>query len=133
MIVSTLIQAILLSLIAIIVLHIAARWRRGELPTLQFLAWLAFWLTGAVAVLFPDSATDVARRLGVGRGVDLIIYFSLVALFYAIFRIFVRIERVGRDITTLTRLLAIEVRLREEREGASGPKVTQVDSGSTNL
>ena len=42
------------------------------------------------------------------------IYVSIPALFYAVFRLLVRTERLNRDITQLTRALALEIQRREE-------------------
>ena len=80
-------------------------------PKKQILGRLFFlvqFLVGIVFVLFPDISTRVGRRLGVGRGTDLILYF-MVILFYVSTMLFIRklreIERrqteILREITLL--------------------------------
>ena len=43
-------------------------------------------------------------------------YVSIIALFYAVFRLLVRIEDVEREITKLVRTLAIQEKEAEEKE-----------------
>jgi small membrane protein len=124
-----LIQVVLVVLIALIVLHVVARRRQGDLRTLPFLGWLLFWGAAALVALCPEITTNAAHRLGVGRGADLIIYFSLVFLFYALFRILTRLERLSRELTDIVRSLALESRRLEEletarRAGAEAPQAT---------
>lgn len=56
----------------------------------------------------PQTTDVIASKLGVGRGVDVVIYVSLMVLFYVVFRLFIKIEEVEREITTLVRKLAID-------------------------
>ncbi len=69
----------------------------------EFLLWLIFWLTAEVAVWIPDLTTKVANILGIGRGADLVFYLIFILLFYLIFRIYVKIEKIERDITKVVR------------------------------
>ena len=108
------IQILLLAVIAVMTFHAISQKLRGEIGMLQLFAWLAVWLGGAAVVIYPDFSTRLAERFGVGRGADLVIYVSIPALFYAVFRLLVRTERLNRDITQLTRALALEIQRREE-------------------
>ncbi len=121
MIAEKLIQAILLAVILLVILHITHRWRQGEIHALQWLAWLVVWLSGGAAVTFPEMTQVAARMVGVGRGVDLMIYVAVITLFYISFRTLVRVERLNRDVTEVVRMMAIEARLREERQ-EGGPR-----------
>ncbi|MFH1712743.1 MAG: DUF2304 domain-containing protein, partial [Candidatus Jacksonbacteria bacterium] len=49
-----------------------------------------------------------ANWAGIGRGVDLIIYLSLIFLFSALFFILVRLERLERDVTKIVRKRTLE-------------------------
>jgi hypothetical protein len=115
-----LIQFVLLAVIAVMVIHAISQKRRGDIGYPQLLGWLAIWIAGAIVVIFPDFSTRLAGKVGVGRGADLVIYVSIPALFYAVFRLLIRTERLNRELTTLTRALAMEVQRREE-SGRPGP------------
>jgi hypothetical protein len=91
------------------------RLRQGVLTRVAALAWGALWVGGIAVVLHPDVTTRFARWVGVGRGVDAVLYLSVAFLLYLAFRIFLRLEKLERDLTTLVRAQALA-----EREAASG-------------
>jgi hypothetical protein len=116
------IQAVLLVAIAAFLAHTVAQFRRGALGPVAATAWIVAWLVGGLAVVFPQGATRAANKVGVGRGADLVIYVALVALFYALFRLLLRIERTDRRLTELVRELAISERLRADAREDGGAR-----------
>ena len=118
-----LIQFLLVAVIAVMAIHAISQKRRGDIGYPQLLVWLAIWAAGAIVVIFPDFASRLAGRFGVGRGADLVIYVSIPALFYAVFRLLIKTERLNRELTNLTRALALEVQRREE-SGRPAPKTS---------
>ncbi|MBP9761177.1 MAG: DUF2304 family protein [Candidatus Magasanikbacteria bacterium] len=71
------------------------------------LFWLFFWIASLVSVWWPNSTSVLAHALGIGRGVDLIIYVSIALIFFLLFKLHIKIESVGRDVTKLVRTAAI--------------------------
>ena len=69
--------------------------------------WVVFWMIAGVVVWWPNATTIIANAFGIGRGADLIIYVSLIVLFYILFKLHVKIESVGRDVTQVVRDRAI--------------------------
>ena len=55
----------------------------------------------------PSTLSHLANLTGVGRGVDVIIYLSIIALFYMVYRSYVKMENMEREITKLVREIAI--------------------------
>lgn len=70
--------------------------------------WVGFWLLAMALVLWPNSTGVVARYLGIGRGADFVFYVSLVVIFYILFKLNVKLESIGRDVTKVVRKKAIE-------------------------
>lgn len=73
--------------------------------------WLVFWLVvwsgvGIVAFI-PSIASRISEPLGVSRGIDLLVYGSILFIFYMIFRIYLRLESLEHNITRLVREMAI--------------------------
>ncbi|PIT88264.1 MAG: hypothetical protein COU29_03285 [Candidatus Magasanikbacteria bacterium CG10_big_fil_rev_8_21_14_0_10_36_32] len=97
------IQLILIALFALIVLKTVFRFRAGDLNWKELIFWLIFWLAAMVIVISPDSTFYLANKLGIGRGADLIVYVALVLLFIMVFGLTVKLEKMNRDITKLTR------------------------------
>jgi hypothetical protein len=61
-----------------------------------------------LVVVFPNVTTRIANRFGVGRGVDAVLYVSLIILFYLVFRTNVALENLKQEMTELVRKVAIE-------------------------
>ena len=60
----------------------------------------------------------MAERIGViASGIELVVYLSVVIAFYLIFRIFVRLDRIEKNITKVVR----EVAIRDARETEDHP------------
>lgn len=112
-----LIQYLLLGLLAAALVITWRRARQRALSRAEALLWSAAWIAAGVVVLRPDLATAFASLLGVGRGADAVIYVAVIALFYLVFRIFLRIDKIERDVTLLVRKEGLAEReRRKERE-----------------
>lgn len=64
-------------------------------------------IVAIIFTVFPDSSTQLANYLGVGRGVDMVIYLSLVGLVVGGLLLYLRILKLERQIVELTRQQAI--------------------------
>jgi hypothetical protein len=104
----TLIQIFLVAFAVFALSRVILRFRKGGLPLVHLLTWFAFWATAIVAVLRPATTSAVAAWVRVGRGTDLVMYVSVVVLFYALFRAFGRIEELERQITRVVRAAALK-------------------------
>ncbi len=97
----TLIKILLIGMISLGVLQVLTATRHYRVLLL---------LVGAIAILLvitPDLATKVAKSLNVGRGADLVIYLSIALLGMLWVRLFLRGRAEQRQITMLTRSIAI--------------------------
>ncbi|MBI2551629.1 DUF2304 domain-containing protein, partial [Candidatus Uhrbacteria bacterium] len=61
-----------------------------------------------VAAALPKTTEIAARFVGVGRGADLAIYVGMLVLFFLVFKLFVKIEEVEREITKVVRKEALD-------------------------
>lgn len=83
--------------------------------------WLMFWVGVGAVVALPWTTSLLATRLGVTRGVDLVIYVAVMGLFYLVFRLTLKIEKLEGNITKLVREIALsankqQVSLDEEQK-----------------
>lgn len=97
---------ILFSVFALV--SVIKKGEQGVLGRKGIAFWVLFWLVADVAVLWPDSTSILAHALGIGRGTDLIVYISVAVMFYVLFRLHVKIEEIGRDVTRVVRKEALE-------------------------
>ncbi len=77
-----------------------------EITQREFVLWLGFWALVAIVAVWPKQTDPIAQFLGVERGADLLIYLSIIALFFICFKLIVKLERVDRNTTKLVRFLA---------------------------
>ncbi len=84
------------------------RFKDASLSTGGLIFWTAIWIAGAILVLRPGLTGDLATNLGIGRGTDVVVYSSLLLLFYLIFRLYIKISTVDQEITRLVRALAFK-------------------------
>lgn len=103
-----LIQVILIIIIVLIVVRSYFQAKHNKISWQEFSLWLVIWLVAALIVIYPRLTSVLADFVGVGRGADLVIYISVVMLFYLIFRLLMRIENMEKDITKLVRELSFK-------------------------
>lgn len=68
---------------------------------------LGLFLAAPILIIFPDFTTVIAHALGVGRGTDLLLYFSLIAGIYVFLLMYLRIRALDQKIAELTRAIAL--------------------------
>ena len=107
----TLFQVIGLPLICLMVLVSGVNLirRRSSLAVGTF--WLLLWTAAGIAVAVPDATTRVANALGILRGADLVFYCAVLGGFVGFFLVYVRLRELNRQITVLTRELALRGRI----------------------
>ena len=82
-------------------------------------ATFGLWVFVCLLVNFfafaPKISDPLAGFFGFGRGLDLLLVFGYALLVYAIFRLYVKIDELNRNMTDLVRALAIkeEIKLKD--------------------
>lgn len=80
--------------------------RHARLRPLAFLLWLLVWSVVLLVVLFPDLTSMAAGYLGMGRGVDLVLYVGMLYIYFLLFTIQEKIGQIERDLSMIVRELA---------------------------
>lgn len=102
------IQVVLVVFVLFALARTFKQFQDKHLTKALFAFWSVFWIAVGLVVALPQTTEMAARFVGVGRGVDLVIYLSVLALFYLMFRLFVKIEGVEREMTRLVRKIAVD-------------------------
>jgi hypothetical protein len=100
----------LLALIIIFLFLARLVWQRykKQIPRSQFIFWLVFWLIGAVLIIYIKEIDVFVARLGFSSsGIQILFYVAVAIIFYFIFRMRLKIEKMESDLTTVTRLVAL--------------------------
>lgn len=63
--------------------------------------------TAVLFILFPEWTNVLAKKLGVGRGTDLVLYIGIVLFYFVILKLYARMRKLEQQITELIRKQAI--------------------------
>ncbi|MCL4397648.1 DUF2304 family protein [Patescibacteria group bacterium] len=102
------IQIILIVSLLFALSRVFLRLRDHKVSVAEFGFWAILFSGAITVVVFPNETTHFAQFLGIGRGVDLIVYASIVTLFYLMFRAYVLMEDIRHEITELVRKIALQ-------------------------
>ncbi len=104
----TAIQIVLVLFIFFALTRVILRLREKIISPKMAIFWIFIWIAALIGVVLPKTTTQLASVFGVGRGVDVIVYISLALLFYLVFRIYVTIQDLRHEITSIIRKVALE-------------------------
>jgi len=100
---------IIVTLFTVAVLYKMFKQRQqGKISIAGFLVWFILWLAVLIAFWQPETTTYLANWLGIGRGADLVLYVSVLVIFYLLFKIFVKLNKIDDNITKIVRKDAIK-------------------------
>lgn len=105
-----LIQIITIIVVLFLLTRVGSRLKRKEITLKEAFFWGLLWFVVGIVVLYPQIADRVASYVGLqtATGIDLVVYLAVGLAFYLIFRMFVHIERIERDITKIIRHIALK-------------------------
>jgi hypothetical protein len=73
----------------------------------EFLFWIFFWLSAGMAIIFLKQIDNFVLSLGFsGSGIDILLYLSVIIIFYLVFRLRLHLEQLEKNITTIVREIA---------------------------
>lgn len=91
------------------------RFRDKAINFKEFGFWSLVWIATIVMVYLPGKATVLANLLGVGRGFDAMVFIAIVALFYAVYRLYVKSNEAEQEMTRLIREISLKLNVSEPR------------------
>jgi len=84
------------------------RFKDGGISLGGLLFWFAVWSAAIFTVFYPGFTAYLAKLLGIGRGADVVLYASVIILFYLVFRLHVLLENIRHEITKIVREVALQ-------------------------
>jgi hypothetical protein len=83
-------------------------YKKNNLTPLGASIWAVFWLAGLVVIWFPHLIGIIGDALGVERSIDGLVYTSIILLLYLALRQRIRISQIEKEITMLSRKIALK-------------------------
>ncbi len=105
-----LIQLIIILFSLFAIFRLFNKFKEREISNKEFYLWLFIWASIVGATIWFRKTDIIAKFFGVEKGVDLAVYISILALFYLMFKIIVKIDALEKEITKLVRRDAIDSR-----------------------
>ncbi len=103
----TIIQILALIFVTFAASRAVLRAKDKKITFFELLFWLGVWGGLIIVVFFPRITTDIAEVVGIGRGIDVIVYTSIGVLFYMLFRLYVKLDEEEKEITQLVREISL--------------------------
>jgi small membrane protein len=84
------------------------RFREHAIVLKELLFWAVIWIGVVLIAFVPGLTAFPARFFGIGRGVDALIYISIIVMFYLLFRMYTKIDAMERQITKVVRVVSLK-------------------------
>ncbi len=91
------------------------RFRDRQMNQKELAFWSFLWVAMIAVVLIPEKTTVLAKLLGMERGFDAMIFIASIALFYAVYRLYVRLNEVEQEITQIIRQMALRLDVKKNK------------------
>ena len=102
-------QTIALIVIAFFIARLYWQKKKNHIGANEFLFWFIFWLVAAGLIISLKSIDRLVSKLGfTGSGIEVLLYLSVAMLFYFIFRLRLKFEKIEKDITKIVKNIALK-------------------------
>lgn len=83
--------------------------RKNYISASEFLFWLVFWLSAALLIIGLKFIDQLVAGLGFsGSGIEVLLYLSVALLFYLVFRLRLKLEKIEKDTTKIVQHIALK-------------------------
>lgn len=102
------VQILIIAFVALVIIRTVLGVKKGAVSLKRSLFWLGFWAIILIISLLPQVTIFLAKFLGINRGTDVAVYFSILFIFFIIFEIIIKLEKIEKNITVIVRNLALK-------------------------
>jgi len=104
------VQYIAMAIVFSLMLYVLGKYGKREMEWGDFLFWETILVALMVVSIFPiEIANFIKGLLGLGRGLDALFVVSIGLAYILVFKVYLAVDRTEREITELTRKIAIEL------------------------
>jgi len=102
-------QIIALIIILVFIWRLFIQKNKNQISKNEFTLWFVFWLLGAFAIVFIKQIDKLFETLGFsGPGINYLVYLAIISLFYLIFKLRLKIAKLEKQLTKITREIALK-------------------------
>ncbi len=101
-------QIIALIIIIFFIIRLFWQKKKDQIVFSEFIFWLCFWLLAGAAIIFIKNIDRLLTGLGFSSsGINVLFYLAVILLFYLVFKLRIRLEKIERDLTKIIREIAL--------------------------
>lgn len=83
--------------------------KKKQIGASEFSLWLVFWLVTLVAIIFIKQIDSLVHGLGFsGPGIEILLYVAVLTLFYFVFKLRLRLEKLEKELTKIVQEIALK-------------------------
>ncbi len=102
-------QIIALIIIAFFLARLFWQNQKKQITAVEFIFWLFFWVASAIAIISLKWVDRVVANFGfTASGINVLLYLSVAVLFFLVFRLRLKLNRIQQDITKIVRHIALK-------------------------
>lgn len=102
-----------IALIAIIYLYQRVSQNKSSL---YYILWIILWFIIIIFAFVPDLSNSLAKLFGIARGLDFLVIVAIIFMFYLIFKLYVKIDRIQQDMTAIVREIALKNEIKYDED-----------------
>ncbi len=83
--------------------------KKKHISVNEFIFWLIFWMVTLFAIIFLKQIDKIVAQFGFSSsGIEILLYLAVVMLFYFIFRLRLRFEKIEKQLTKIIREISLK-------------------------
>ncbi len=102
-------QILALIVIIFFLIRLFNQKKKKQINGSEFLIWLIFWLAALAAIIFLKQIDSLVAWLGFsGAAINILVYITVLALIYQVFRMRLTIAKMEKNISELNQALTLK-------------------------
>lgn len=102
-------QTLALLFILFFIIRLVQQKKKKQIGGNEFVFWISFWGLGAIAIIFLKQLDQLVEILGFsGSGINFLLYLAILSLFYLIFKLRLKINKLDKDLSDLVRHITLK-------------------------
>ncbi len=102
------IQVLVMIFAVYLIIKVIFNFKREKISLGEFIFWEILWILLIVLAAFPGNFNVLAEKIGVSSIFNLIIYISIILLFFLVYKLYTKSEEQREEITKLVREITLE-------------------------
>ena len=101
-------QVVILVLVSVFIGYTLLNYKKGEISFLALILWISIWIIMIYTTFSFNLIGFIGRILSAQAGLNIIVAFSVISLFFVCYVLFIQIVRIRKEITQIIRYIGLK-------------------------